>query len=142
MKPSKSALPFAVLVLFVAANASAQAADQAGLEKLKGSTPEQRAKIQDELMAAKLQLSAQQAPQVQAINLEYAQKMEPVIQGSEGPLVKLRSAKAIDQQKDAALQGVLSGEQFQKYLAAKQELRQKLEERVAAKRGGSQGPGY
>jgi len=105
-------------------------------EALANSTPAERAAIQTDMMKEKLALTAEQAPKVQAINLETAQKMEPVIKGSEGPLVKLRQARELETQKESALEKVLSAEQFQKYLAMREEMKQKLEEKIAHKAAG------
>jgi len=104
--------------------------------RLADSTPEMRAKIQTELMTKKLGLKADQIPKVQEINLKYAQKMDPVLKGSEGPLVKMRAAKAIDQDKEAELSKVLTQEQYKQYLASKQEMREQLEQRIQEKRQG------
>ena len=41
------------------------------------------------LLKEKLGLDAAQLAKVQAINLETAQKMEPVIKGSEGSLIRM-----------------------------------------------------
>ena len=76
---------------------------------LANSTPAERAAIQTDLMKEKLALSAEQATKVQTINLDTAQRMEPVIKGSEGPLVKMRQ----------------------------EEMKQKLEERLAKKAAGT-----
>jgi Spy/CpxP family protein refolding chaperone len=103
---------------------------------LASSTPEQRAKLQTELMVEKLGLAPDQIPKVEAINLMYAKKMEPVLKGNEGPLVKLRAAKGIDQEKAADLEKVLSKQQYQQYLAAKEEMRQEVERRIAERRAG------
>ena len=81
-------------------------------------------------------LKADQIPKVQEINLKYAQKMDPVLKGSEGPLVKMRAAKAIDQDKEAELSKVLTQEQYKQYLASKQEMREQLEQRIQEKRQG------
>lgn len=62
--------------------------------------------------------------------------MDPVLKGSEGPLMKIRSMKAIEDQKETALKGILTPEQFQNFLAAREELKQKLEEKLAEKAGG------
>jgi Spy/CpxP family protein refolding chaperone len=131
MRIATHAVGWSALVLLAAAVASAQ-----GLEALAHTTPQQRAEVQTELMKAKLGLQPDQVAKIQAINLKYAQQMEPVIKGSMGPLIKARQAKSIDEQKAAELQTVLSPQQYQSYLASKEELRQKLEERLAAKREG------
>jgi hypothetical protein len=104
---------------------------------LANSTPAERAAIQTDLMKEKLALTAEQAPRVQAINLDTAQKMEPVIKGTEAPVARMRQARAIENQKEAALQGVLTPDQFQKFLALRDEMKQKLEERLAKKAAGT-----
>jgi hypothetical protein len=106
-------------------------------ERLASSTPEQRAKLQTEFMTQKLHLEAGQIPKIQQINLEYAQKMEPVLKGNDGPLVKMRTARAIDEQKGEALEKVLSKDQYQQYLASKEEMRQKVEQRIQEKQEGA-----
>jgi hypothetical protein len=114
----------------------ATAASAQELEKLAGTTPQMRSDVQTEFMKSRLGLSEQQTPKVAAINLEYAQKMQPILQSDEGPLRKMGAAQEVEQAKDGALQRVLSPEQYQKYLAAKQELRQRVEQKAMEKAGG------
>src|SRR5262249_32512204 len=110
----------AITVFLVAALAGAQAQ----LEQLKNTTPDQRARIQTELMKSKLALTPEQTSTIAAINVKYAQQMEPIIKGSEGPFAKRRQMKQISEKKEAELKTVLSPAQFQKYLAAKDEMRE------------------
>jgi hypothetical protein len=63
--------------------------------------------------------------------------MEPVLKGNDGPLVKMRTARAIDEQKGEALEKVLSKDQYQQYLASKEEMRQKVEQRIQEKQEGA-----
>jgi hypothetical protein len=120
----------AALLVAVAAEASAQ------FGALENTTPEERAGIQTELMKAKLGLQPEQLSQVGALNLEYARKMEPVIHGSDGPFAKMRAAREIESQKEADLKKILSGDQFTLFLAGKEEMRQKFEQRMAEKTPG------
>ena len=120
----------ALLGLLLGAAASAQQ------DALVNSTPEQRAKLQTEFMVKKLGLQADQIPKVEAINLKSAQKMEPVLKGTEAPFVKLRTAKSINREKAAELEKVLSKDQYQQYLASREEMRQHLEQHIAEKRQG------
>jgi hypothetical protein len=53
-------------------------------KKIKQTTPEQRAKMQTEWMTSKLALNTKQVEQVSALNLQYAQKNDPIIQSNEG----------------------------------------------------------
>ena len=116
----------AALSLLIVVTASAQNE----MEKLKSSTPEERARLQTEMMKTKLGLTTDQTPKVAAINQKYAQRMEPIIKGQEGPLMRLRQMREVGQAKEAELKGVLSPEQFQKYLAEKQEMREKFEDKL------------
>jgi hypothetical protein len=122
MNSRRSILGAAAAVLLLASAVGARAQ----LDELKGTTPEQRARAQSAFMKTKLGLSAEQLPKVEALNLKYANEMEPVISGSSGPLMKMRQAKEINERKEADLKGLLSPDQFQKYLASKEEMRDKI----------------
>jgi hypothetical protein len=102
--------------------------------ELANSTPQERAKAATLVMKEKLALSSEQLPKVEAINLEAAQKMEPVLKGSEGPLVKMRTTKQVEQAKESALQNVLTPQQFQQFLASRDEMKQKAEQKLMEKR--------
>jgi hypothetical protein len=118
----------AALLAALAPEASAQ------LDKLKNTTPAERAKVQTELMTSTLGLRPDQTSKVAAINRKYADQMEPIIKGSEGPLRKMRAARDIETAKEAELKQVLSPDQFQKLLASKEEMREKFEQRVLSGR--------
>jgi hypothetical protein len=102
--------------------------------ELANSTPQERAKALTLVMKEKLALTPEQLPKVEAINLDAAQKMEPVLKGSEGPLVKMRTSKQVEQSKEAALQSVLTPQQFQQFLAGREEMKQKAEQKLLEKR--------
>ncbi|HEV8711590.1 MAG TPA: hypothetical protein VGX03_02035 [Candidatus Binatia bacterium] len=122
-----------IAVLLLAFSASAQ------LDKLKNTTPEERAEVQTAFMKSKLGLTADQTTKVADINLRYAQKMDPVIKGSSGLLTKRRQMNEVNREKEAELKQALSAEQFQKYLDSKEEMREKFEEQIGEKaKGGSQ----
>ena len=125
-RPTFIAPLVAALSLLIVVTASAQNE----MEKLKSSTPEERARLQTEMMKTKLGLTPDQTPKVAAINQKYAQRMEPIIKGQEGPLMRLRQMREVGQAKEAELKGVLSPEQFQKYLAEMQEMREKFEDKL------------
>lgn len=122
-----AALAVAALVIGSASAASAQ------LDKLKQTTPGERAEIQTEIMTKKLGLTPAESGQIAALNLTYAQKMEPVIKGNQGPLMELREAKQIETEKEAALQKVLTPAQFGAYMEGKEEIKQKFEAKIAEK---------
>lgn len=124
-------LRFAIALpaLWIASAASAQ-----GLDALKGTTPKERATAQTAMMKERLALTDAQLPQVAALNQTYAEKMEPLIQGSGGPLVRMREAQQIEAQKEAELQKLLTPDQFQKFLAGKDEMREKLVQKIMDQR--------
>jgi hypothetical protein len=117
--------------LLFALAASAQLAD------LKNTTPEQRAKALTEMMTTKLGLSPEQTNKVANLNLTYANKMEPLIKGSEGPFVKMREMKQINQAKEAELKKILTPQQFQNYLASKEQMREQVLDKVEQKAKGA-----
>lgn len=119
----------ALSLVWIASVASAQ-----DLDALKGTTPKERAVAQTAMMKEKLALTDAQLPKVAALNETYAEKMEPLIQGSEGPMLKLAQARKIEAQKEAELQTVLTPDQFQKLLAGKDEMRSKLMQKIMEQR--------
>jgi hypothetical protein len=102
----------------------------AQLAALKKTTPQQRATLLTKLMQEKLGLSGDTLQKVSAINLEYANKTQTILQSADRPLEEMREMKQLDEQKDAALKQALSADQFQQYQSAKQELRQQFEQRI------------
>lgn len=120
----------AVFALLVAAVPAARASLMDDLAK---TTPQERAGIQTAFMKSKLGLSPEEAQKIEAINLKYAEKSEPVIKGDDGMFAKARQMKEIQSEKDAELSTALSPPQYQAYQAAKDELKQKFEAAVAKK---------
>ncbi len=105
--------------------ASAQDATTAAMK----ATPEQRAKFQTAMLKNKLQLDSGQTVQLQAINLKYAQKMEPLLNSDEGKLRKLRQMKAIQDAKEGELKKLFTADQFKQYKEAEAEMKEKLKEK-------------
>lgn len=89
---------------------------------------EKRAKLQTERMISSLKLDAEQTEKVGQINLKYAQKMDPVIQGSGNKMSRFRAFKKINDQKEQELKSVLSSEQFEQFQKQQQEMKDKLRE--------------
>jgi hypothetical protein len=100
------------------------------LDELKNTTPAERAKAQTAMMKTKLGLADEQVEKVAALNLKYAEKMDPIIKGTEGPFMKARDARNVEQEKEDELKTLLSPDQFQKFQAAKDEMREKLMEQI------------
>lgn len=90
-------------------------------------TPEERAQMQTEWMKENLQLNDSQLVKVEALNLEYALKMEKV-KGIDGNLSKLKAAGKTSEEKDEKLKKLLSEEQFEFYLDKRKEMRKKAKE--------------
>jgi len=119
----------AVAVLVIATSVAAE-----GLDDLKDTTPAERAAAQTTMMKDKVGLSDEQTPKIKAINEKYADQMDPLIKSSDGMLLKMRAMKQVEDQKEAELKGVLSGDQFLQFQAMKSEMRDKLMERIKAQR--------
>ncbi|WP_010417381.1 hypothetical protein [Anaerophaga thermohalophila] len=90
-------------------------------------TPEERAQMQTEWMEENLQLNDSQLVKVEALNLEYALKMEK-IKEINGNLSKLKAARKISEEKDKKLKKLLNEEQFEFYLDKRKEMRKKAKE--------------
>lgn len=95
---------------------------------LLNSTPTERAASQTRFMKTKLKLSQDELVKVQKINQEYAEKVEPVLKGSDIGFFKMRDIKTILEQKDDTLRSILTHEQFEIYTNAKDELKQVLQQ--------------
>jgi Spy/CpxP family protein refolding chaperone len=113
---------------------SVAASAQSQVEAIAKTSPEQRAKVQTGLMKEKLALTAAQLPKVEAINLATAQKMQPVLESADGPMVRMRKARENEVERDTALQQVLTPQQYQQWLIAKDEIKQKAEQKLIEKR--------
>lgn len=124
------------IVALVLAGSSVFAQEMQEVAKI---PPPVRAAVQTKFMTEKLSLSPEQKTQVEAINLKYAEKMQPVLDGSAGGMfARMREGKALDEAKDAELQKVLNPEQYQGYLGAKDEMKQKMLAKVKEKAAGAQ----
>jgi len=108
----------------------------AQLDQLRNTTPAQRAKALTEIMKMKLGLAPDQTEKIAALNLKYAQQMEPVIKGSSGKIMKMMEMRQINEKKEAELQTLLKPDQFAKYEASKEEMREKFEEKLEEKAQG------
>lgn len=90
-------------------------------------TPEERAQMQTEWMKENLQLNDSQLVKIEALNLEYALKMEKV-KSVQGRISQLKAARKTSKEKDEKLKKLLSEEQFEFYLDKRKELRKKAME--------------
>lgn len=104
---------------------------QPSMSNMKDATPEQRAQFQTNMMKSKLSLDSGQITKIQALNLKYAQKFQPILKSSDGKLSKYRQAKTLLKQKDAELQAVLTKDQYKKYQDFEDEMKSKMKERFS-----------
>jgi len=91
-------------------------------------TAEGRASALTEKMKTELSLTETQYPQVQSINLKYAQKNEEIFKGSEGKFAKFKALKASQKDKSKEMKAVLDKGQFKKYEEMMEEMKNKAKE--------------
>lgn len=88
--------------------------------------PEQRAEQQTAMMKERLALSDAQAAKVLEINVKYAHQMQDARQKNEGDWEAMRTQMTtIRQAQDQELQTVLTQEQWQQWLTAREEMRER-----------------
>jgi hypothetical protein len=121
IRMSKAGILGIVSLLFLTINVSAQV----NPADLKNKTPEQRAQYQTRLMKSKLGIDTLQIRKVQAINLKYAKKMEPILKSSDSKITRIKLAMELQKAKDAELTAIFTPEQNKKYLAIESELMNK-----------------
>jgi hypothetical protein len=92
----------------------------------KDKTPEERAKFQTDMMKNKLSLKVDQVAKVQAINLSYAEKFDPIIKSNDNKLTRFMRAMDLQKAKDAELKKVFTAEQYKQYEAIESELKAKM----------------
>ncbi len=101
------------------------------LDELKHTSPEQRAKVQTAFLKDRLGLSQDQVQKVAAINLEYAEKNDPILKGEGGMFKKIRLLREDREAKAASLDAVLTSEQRATLAASREEMQQQMKKRLA-----------
>ena len=92
-------------------------------------TPQERARFQTEMMKNKFGLDSIQLNQVEAINLKYALKNEPVIKSGDNKLSKFRQLRSSQKEKEAELKKIFTAQQFKQYQALQDEMKVQLKEK-------------
>ena len=87
-----------------------------------------------EWMKTNLQLTDEQLPKVQDINLKYANKADELRKSSAGRRQKLQTLKADNKTKDGELKTILTPSQYQIYEAKKAELQKQFKEKAKGNR--------
>jgi hypothetical protein len=117
-----------MFILLIPYNVLAQSGE------FKNSTPEQRAELITNWMKSKLALDPAVVTEVYNINLKYARIDQDVMSSTGGRFRKFKELKANGKSKDKELKAVFTGEQYNKYLQKKEELRKAIRERMKEKR--------
>ena len=115
----KSAIMLAVL--FTSSLAPAQ-------QLMPRKTPEEKAQNNTRWMQKNIALTEEQSKKVYDIILRYVKQADDARSGAPGP-ERRQEMQGIEAAKDNELRGVLTGDQFQKYQAHMQEMKQKMQER-------------
>ena len=87
-----------------------------------------------EWMKTNLQLTDEQLPKIQDINLKYAKKADEFRSMSMGKRQKLQKLKADGAAKDQELKTVLNADQYKIYESKKQELQKQFKEKAKERR--------
>lgn len=98
------------------------------IQNLKNATPEQRAQMQNDKMKEKLALNDDQFKKVSALNLLYAQKIDPIIHNDDSRFSKYRKIKPLLEEKDEKLKAILTKDQYKQYESLKKEMMDKARE--------------
>lgn len=126
----KVLVPLTVFVLFSLVNTSVYSQ-----QKDIPSASERATKLTD-WMKTNLQLSDDQLPKVQDINMKYANKMEELKNSAAGKRQKLMTLKDNDKAKDAELKQVFTDSQYKTYMTKKEELKKKMKEELKERKAG------
>jgi len=90
---------------------------------------EERAPVQEDFLAEKLSLTAEQREQVGQISRKYAREVDSILLSDDWRSKKARRFKSAMKNKDRELKTVFSKEQYKMYGQIREELRQKLREK-------------
>ena len=85
-------------------------------------------------MTTNLKLTDEQVPKVQDINVKYANMVDALRNSSQGKKQKMATLKNYDASKDKELKEVLTGDQFQTYLAKKDEMKKKFKGKMKSRK--------
>jgi len=92
------------------------------------------AKLND-WMKTNLQLTNEQIPKVEEINLKYAKRLEALQAKTIPRRQKLDILKADDKAKEKELKEIFTVDQFKKYQAKKTEIKKQMKENIKKKKG-------
>lgn len=97
-------------------------------------TASERATKTTNWMKSNLQLTDDQIPKVQDINLKYANKMDELKNSTDTKKQKMATMKSDESSKDAELKTVLTDSQYQSWLQKKEEMKKQMKEKMKEKK--------
>ena len=89
---------------------------------------EERASAQEDFLADRLSLTAEQREQVGQINRKYAREVDSILRSDDYRSKKARRFKSAMKNKDRELKKVLSREQYEMYEKIREDMKQRLRE--------------
>lgn len=114
----------AVLTFAFAGQTRVQAQQQQQQQQRGSMDPVEMSKKQTERMKETLHLSEEQLGKVSKINLDFANKRQELRKSASGDRTAMREQmETIRDERNAALQEVLTAEQYKKFLAQEEEMR-------------------
>ena len=120
-----------ILLLSVFTFANAQNRPQGG----RGMGPEERAKRQTEMLSTRLNLTAEQKTQVEAIFMSQAKSVDSLRTASEGSTQGLRGKmKPLQEAAESRLAAVLNDEQKKQYVALQEERKARMQQAAGERR--------
>ncbi|MBN8785866.1 MAG: hypothetical protein J0I84_02120 [Terrimonas sp.] len=117
---------FMAVTLLISASVSAQ-------DKMQHKTPEEKAKMMSDKMKTALTLTDEQYQKVQAINLDFATKSKDIKKDGADRSAWMEKIKPLEEERNTALKGVLTPEQFTKYESLKEEMKGKMKDKQKEK---------
>lgn len=138
MKKKNILLVFALIVSMLSFAQKPQGG-QNGSSQRQRMSPEDMSKRQTERMVKQLKLDEAQTVKVQAINLDFSEKMKTAFESAQDDRSSMRSKmETIRNEKNAELKTVLTEEQYKKYL---EDEKTQMEERKSRQANGTRGQG-
>ena len=98
-------------------------------------TPAERAQLQTEMMTEALNLSEEQVPTVESINVKYSEKIAAIQARDGNRRSKFQSMRGLMEEKDAELAAVMTQAQYIIYQERKAEMRAKMKEKRKERSG-------
>lgn len=96
-------------------------------------TPEKIAEVQTKMLSDTLMLDSAKNEQLYQLNLKYANKLQD-LKSINDRKKKIKEFRAMNNDKDKEMKDLLSDEQYKVYLGLKQEMQDKMKQRMQERR--------